>query len=108
MPCCCVKTLNLCKVNVCGELEIDWPAGGVASGEDTNNYSLELDYLNTTVTLTKEQTEGENISFDISMLNENFEYTGKIYDSNGNLVSIESDGETYDCIKFKTRMNVIV
>lgn len=101
MPCCCDRVLNLCNVNVCGTLEIEQSATAAESGA-ANVYTLVLDYLNTTASIVAEQTEGENIAFDVSSLNENYQYTGKIYDSAGNQVSIISDGETYDCIKFKT------
>lgn len=106
MSCCCLKILNLCAVPVCGILEIDKPAtGNSGSGED-NNYTLVLDFLQTQITLTDAQTEGENIHFDVSGLNENFEYSGQIFDSSGDLVSIVIGEDTYDCIKFKTIMNV--
>ncbi len=104
MPCCCIKTLNLCNAPVCGSLEINKLV--VAGSGET--YDLVLDFLQNTVTLTQEQTNGENITFDISALNENFEYTGKIYDANGDVVTITVDGEDYDCIKFKTIMNVSI
>lgn len=108
MSCCCVKTLNLCNVPVCGSLELDVVAtieSGAESGAELI-YKLVLDFLNTQITLEQIQAEGENVTFDISMLNENHQYEGKLYNSSGGLVSIESDGETYDCIKFKTVMNV--
>ncbi len=102
MPCCCLKILNLCNVPVCGTLEINQVAPAPESGAQ-NLYTLVLDYLETTVTLIAEQTEGENIRFDVSSLNENFQYTGQIFDSFGNKVLIgESGGDVYDCIKFKT------
>lgn len=111
MPCCCVNILNLCDKPVCGVLTIAKAATGLGSGAesgDLNNYTLVLDYFQTQVTLTEEQTEGENIHFDISMLNENFQYTGQIYDSFRNLVTITEGEIDYDCIKFKTVINVSV
>lgn len=105
MPCCCVNTLNLCNVSVCGNLEIE-KAAVIGSGE--TDYSLVLDYLGSQITLTQEQSDGENIKFDISMLNENFEFTGKIYDTEGEVVEFEIDGETYDCVKFRTVLNISI
>lgn len=96
MPCCCVNTLNLCSVPVCGTLEIKQAA--TSSGA----YTLLLDFLDTNVSLIAEQIEGENIAFDVSKLNENFQYTGQLFDSDGNLVSITVGETEYDCIKFKT------
>ncbi len=102
MSCCCTRVLNLCNVPVCGLLEIEQIIGSGESGE----YSLKLDYFQTQIVITTEQGSGENITFDVSSLNENFEYTGQIFDSNGNLVSIVSGEETYDCIKFRTIINI--
>lgn len=107
MPCCCVKTLNLCSVPVCGVLEIE-VAATAAESPLANNYKLVLDYFQTQITLTEEQTEGENIHFDVSGLNENFEYTGQVFDPNGDPVSVTIGEDIYDCIKFKTVMNVSV
>lgn len=107
MSCCCVKTLNLCDVAICGVLEFDILATAPIESGAENNYSLVLDYLETQVKITQAQIEGLPVQFDVSMLNENFQYTGKLYDADGELVSIDKDGESYDCIKFKTVMNVV-
>lgn len=107
MPCCCLNILNLCTKPVCGILTIDQVATGASGSGEENSYSLVLDFLQTTITLSEVQIEGEDIHFDISMLNESFEYTGKIYDSEGNPVSITVGDEVYDCVKFKTVINVV-
>ena len=106
MPCCCTNILNLCNVPVCGVLEIEQAAIGQSGSGEVNNYTLVLDFLETQVTLTQEQTEGENITFDVSMLNENFQYTGQVFDSAGDLVSVTVEDIIYDCVKFKTIINV--
>lgn len=105
MPCCCTRVLNLCNVPVCGTLQIRKAAEAPESGS-ANTYSLVLDYLQTTITLTNDQIEGENIIFDVSNLNENYQYTGQIFDSAGDLVSVTKDAIDYDCIKFKTIMAI--
>lgn len=107
MPCCCVRVLNLCNVPVCGTLVIRQEATAPESGV-ANIYTLVLDYLDTLIPITGLQTEGENIVFDISNLNENYQYTGQIFDSAGNKVNIvlESGGEGYDCIKFRTIISI--
>lgn len=107
MPCCCVKTLNLCDVPVCSVLELGVLATATNESGAENNYSLVLDYMQTQITLTQLQVEGLPVQFDVSMLNENFQYTGKLYDANGELVTIEDSPNSFDCIKFKTVMNVI-
>lgn len=105
MPCCCLNILNLCNKPVCGSLEIAQAAQAAGNGAG-NVYTMVLDFLETTVSLIQLQIEGENIEFNIGKLNENFQYTGQIFDSAGNLVSIEVGEETYDCIKFKTILNL--
>lgn len=100
MPCCCVKTLNLCNVPVCGVLEIKQAA--TAESGLANIYTLVLDYLETAVSIIAEQVANENIKFDVTSLNENFQYIGQIFDSGGNLVNITLNDIDYDCIKFKT------
>jgi hypothetical protein len=91
---------------VCGYLEIEKAAEGVSGSGEENEYQLVIDFLQTQITLTEAQIEGENIQFDISALNENFEYTGKIYDANGDLVTITIGEDEFDCVKFKTVVNV--
>ena len=103
MRCCCTRVLNLCKVPVCGTLVIEKLA---VTGSPEATYDLVIDFLQSQITLTEEQTDGENIHFDVSKLNESFEYTGKIYDANGDEVTITVDGLEYDCVKFKTVLNV--
>ncbi len=100
MPCCCVKTLNLCNTSVCGTLELDKVAVMESGGDST--YRLVLDFLETEITIEQMQTEGENIFFPVTGLNENFQYTGKVYDGAGQLVEFQDGDQTYDCIKFKT------
>jgi hypothetical protein len=99
MPCCCLKRLNLCAVDVCnGFLVLDTLAEAPESGV-LNVYTLQLYYLNTRTMLKQEQVEGEKITFDVSSLNEDFEYEGQVFDSAGDRVTLD-DG--YDCLKFKT------
>lgn len=106
MSCCCLKILNLCKVPVCGELVINQPASGVSGSGEENIYTLVLDFLNVQITLSQLQVEGEDIRFDVSGLNEYYEFTGKVYDAEGNLVNITVGEDEFDCIKFKTILNV--
>jgi hypothetical protein len=105
MPCCCLKTLHLCDVPVCGVLELNVVAIAAESPASTD-YSLVLDVLGSRITIIQEQTEGENLRFDVSALNESYQYSGQVFDPSGEIVNIESGGESYDCIKFKTVLNV--
>lgn len=98
MPCCCIKTLNLCRKPVCGIFDISQVASS------SGIYTLIIDYFEVTLILNDTQVIGENIFFDINSLNENFEFTGQIFDEDGNLVLITIDTDDYDCIKFKTTL----
>lgn len=108
MPCCCGKIINLCNAPICTELEL--PVVAVAGeSPSTTIYKLVLDFFQTQVTIEQVQTPPQKVKFDISMLNENFEYTGKLYDSAGELVYIlDNNLVSYDCIKFKTVQNVVL
>jgi hypothetical protein len=97
MPCCCLKTLNLCNVPVCGVLELELESGA-------GPLKLVLDFLQTQISI----DQSEDGSFDVSMLNENFQYIGQIKDADGNVITINRDGETYDCVKFKTIMSITI
>lgn len=101
MTCCCVNVLDLCEVNICSVFTIKQEATAPESSI-RNIYSLVLDYLDAKIVLQNEQVEGQNIQFDVSSLNENFQYEGKILDASGNTVIILIDGVDYNCIKFQT------
>ena len=103
--CCCLKTLDLCTVPICGRLELNVTAMDAGSPGGTS-YKLVLDFLSYQISVEQEQVEGQNVSFDVSMLNENYQYTGQLFDPNGDLVTIEDSPNSYDCIKFKTIQNV--
>lgn len=98
--------MNLCNVPICGVLELDVLAIA-AESPSANIYKLVLDFLSYQITIEQVQTEGEKVSFGISMLNENFQYTAQVFDSNGDLVTIDDSPNSYDCIKFKTVQNVV-
>jgi hypothetical protein len=106
MPCCCTRILNLCSVAVCGSIEFDVLATAPSESGVENIYTIVLDFMGIQITISELQVPGVPVSFVVSMLNENYQYTGKIYDAEGNNVTIEKDGVEYDCIKFKTVMNV--
>lgn len=106
MPCCCGSTLNLCSRPVCGTLKFVQGADAPESGSLTNIHTLVLDYLDTTVTITQDQITGEGLFFNISNLNENYQYTGQIYNSKGELVEIRIGELTFDCIIFKTILSL--
>lgn len=105
MPCCCTRVLNLCSVPVCGVLTF----GNAPEGEVPKDFKLVLDFLQTTVTINQVSiSPTDPFEFDISMLNENFEYTGQVFNEDGDVVPIVIGEDSYDCIKFKTKINVLL
>ncbi len=98
--CCCTSTLDLCKNSVCDMLDI-----GITA-QIPGVFTFVLDFLGTTITLAEELEVDDPISFDITGLNENMTFTGKIYQPNDKQIVLNKDGVLYDCIKFKTAISV--
>ncbi len=94
--CCCIKTYNYCEQDVCGSIDL-----GIAAAMP-GVYKITTFFLGTKIVLQQEFIQDENISFDIDMLNENYEYTFELRDPNGDKVTINRDDILYDCFKFKT------
>lgn len=104
MSCCCLKILLICGTSICDRvLIIPQVAEAVESGlgSSDNIYSLISEFLGSSLRIEQNQVEGENIQFDVSSLNESFEFTARIFDPMGQQVNILSGDEIYDCIKFK-------
>ena len=98
--CQCTNTLDFCDQDVCGEIDFDVLA------QVEGDHTLKLDYLQTKITLTQSFQVEEKIIFPVTSLNENFQYTGELYDPNGVKIVISKNGVEYDCIKFNTVVNV--
>lgn len=98
--CCCTNTLDLCRQSVCDTLDIGITAQlhGV--------YKFIVDFLGTEITLAEEFEVDDELEFDITGLNENMTFTGKLYQPNDKQIIISKDGVSYDCIKFKTVISV--
>lgn len=100
--CCCVKTLKLCSVPVCGDLDF----GITAQVEGV--HKLSLDFLGIQMIINKEFDIGEEIIFPMTSLNENFTYYGKLSDPDGKEIVISKGGIEYDCVKFETSISVVL
>jgi len=98
MACCCTNILELCKVPVCGSATIKTGVNVPEAGD----YVLILDYLGIQVRIAETFEEGAELEFDASGLNEDYKYTGKIVDANGDPVSLPVGDFVYDCISFQT------
>lgn len=101
-PCKCENFLDYCEQDVCGEIDFD------VLVQTAGIHKLILDYLGNQLTLSSDLGSGDKIVFDISNLNENFQYTGEIYDPSGARVVITKDSVEYDCVRFKTQINIAV
>lgn len=102
MSCCCTKTYNYCKQNVCGEIDFDVLA------QISGTHTLKTEFLGKSITIEKDFIVEDNIVFPLDQLNENFEYTVELYDPEGAKIIIESEGVDYDCFKFRTMINETV
>lgn len=102
MSCCCNKIKNLCDVALCG--------GSIETGvlaAKAGVYKLVLDFLGVEYTISEEFQINDELNFPPDGLNENFTFTGKILDPDGDLVSLDdgSGGNVYDCLSFKTKIS---
>ena len=96
--CCCTKILSLCKFSVCGD--IDFGIQAVQGGTHT----LELEFLGVTFTKEKHFEGDDDIIFPASGLNENYIYTGKLFDPDGKQIVIKKGDIEYDCFSFETSL----
>lgn len=99
MPCCCTKTHRVCDVIICDDDDLVLPVPIPADGE----YTLELDFLDDVIRKTAQLTTGDNATFDHDGLNEKFTYVGHIRKPDGEILSFEIDGKTFDCLEFTTK-----
>lgn len=98
--CCCAATYDLCKSSVCDNLDFGFEA------QEEGTYKLLLDFLDAEVILQADLEIDDEVLFDITGLNENMTFTGKLYSPSGKQIILSKDGTNYDCIKFKTAVRV--
>lgn len=102
MSCCCTRIFRLCDLIICDGDDLVLPIPIPADGE----YTLELDFMQTMIEKVATLTAGDNATFDKDELNEQFTYTGQVKNSEGETISFEIEGKTYDCIEFTTKKKV--
>jgi hypothetical protein len=91
-------------VNVCGD-NIDTGIIATVAGV----YKLVVSYLGTEFTINSPDTPiDDEIVFPAQDLNEDYKFTGKIIDPNGQLVTTTIETIVYDCVSFKTGMGFVV
>lgn len=97
MSCCCVKTLDYCKQDICGNA-IDFDVLAQVEGI----HKLVVDFMGIQVKVMAFFEVGDKIIFPTNLLNENYQYTGNITDPNGAKVVVRKNEIDYDCVKFQT------
>jgi hypothetical protein len=99
MLCCCKKTYRYCPtVSVCEPVELNRLFAGLANG----TYRFTYNFINAVNNVTIVKTDAEVTIEDGLTLNENFTYTGQLYNSSDVLVPLTVDGVAYDCVQFNT------
>ena len=98
MACRCQKILPLCNVSVCDV--IDFGIQAQKEGE----HRLVLSYLGIEFTKLASFGVGQQIIFPASGLNENYTYTGTLFEPDGNQIVIQSGEIEYDCFSFQTTL----
>lgn len=97
--CCCTNILDFCRQGVCGE-GVDFDILAQVAGD----HKLVIDFLGIQITVLAYFEVDEKIIFPVDELNENYQYTGEIYDPAGAKILIRKNDIDYDCVKFKTVM----
>ena len=100
---CCDKILKLCDVPVCSgiiETGIKAQVDGV--------HKLKVTYLNTEFVIEADLLVDDDVNFPADQLNENYTYTGKLYQPDGSPISIQKNSTTYNCISFKTMLSYTI
>lgn len=71
------------------------------SGLDDGAYTVKLDFLNSTIDVPIVVEAGE-VEASTVALNENYSYTGKVVDAEGETVNLTMGEASFDCFQFHT------
>lgn len=94
---CCSNTFDYCRIVSClGVL----PLG--INAEETGNYQLHVDYLDSIQRISKPFTVGQTLEFDVTDLNENYVFTARLYSPSGVQIKRTYGEVEYDCFRFQT------
>jgi hypothetical protein len=96
MACCCENILDIGCFNPCGALKFESLAA------TTGEYTLEVEFLDTKQAIKATIDAGNQIEFNLDGLNENFDFTARLFAPDGTKLTITVGSIDYDCIKFKT------
>lgn len=103
MICCARKPYNICYVTACVVIAIGQNA------TQAGVYSMEVSFLGGRYTLLSEVLDiGDPIVFNTNgLINEFFEYIGKIANPDGSLFTFEVETVVYDSVQFSTSINFV-
>lgn len=96
--CCCTKTLNLCRVPVCGTIDF-----GIVA-QQSGNHKLVTWFLGMEIIINKIFGATNPLVFDISSLNQDYVFDAKLFAPDGKQIVISKDSVEYDCITFQTML----
>ena len=103
MPCrCCTNSLHIGCIDACSLLIFD-----ISSTAPNDAFILELDFLNTKKRISAQPiaNAGDKPTFDISELNENFNFKGVLIKNNVAVVLVDNNAAEYDCVEFTTQLS---
>lgn len=101
MSCCCTNTYNLCQaVGTCADDKVDLPYTAFSPNA---NFTLRLSFLNSEIEFKLTSDSAGFLQLPTEFLNENYTYTAKLFDENGNQQSFTKDSFVYDCFSFTTK-----
>jgi hypothetical protein len=102
MACCCQKTLDFCRQDVCANGVLTLPFTAPEQGM----YQLIVEFLNGTYAIGNPLAVGAPITFNITGLNEFYEYQARVRKPDGSFMEfvLEGNPDIFDCIQFTTTM----
>lgn len=94
---CCNKYLDFGCIGACGVVEL--PIIAQSSGD----YTIIFNFLDTTISQKITATSGSKLKFSTNTLNENYRYTFKIIDTNGDYVVYNGNS----CFSLRTKVGQV-
>lgn len=87
--------MKLCNVEHC-DGEVDFNIKAQANGL----HKLHVDFLEGTIVIEKAFAINDDITFPVNQLNDNFHYIAKLYQPDGQQITVSKDEVVYDCFSF--------
>jgi hypothetical protein len=101
MICCCSNVLKMCQpVNTCADSELLLPYTGLTPAAE---YTFRTDFLASVIEINLIADGTGKVTLPTANLNENYNFIGGLYDTNGSKITVVDSLITYDCISFQTK-----